>query len=252
MDIKLISFIETYLFSLSAEWLSIGTFAVSSLLLLLFLRVGGACGVFCFINLAYIASNIQVLHVAKFSFLNEPVALGTVLFAMTYLATDMLTEHYGPQKARTAVALSFLTQIGFSFLMLITLAHPPLQDHAGNVDLYKSMSLVFTPSLRILVASLISYYLSQLLDIAVFQKIATLTHKKWLWLRTIVSTSLSALADNIIFSTLAWVVLSPTPVGIRTLFITYILGAYMARLFVSVASVPVMYLSYTFLPKENH
>jgi len=252
MDHYLLSFINGTLSPLSPESLSAVTFVVAAALLLLFLRIGGAIGVFCFINLAYIVSNIQVLHAAQFSFLSEPVALGTVLFAMTYLATDIVTEHYGPRRARQAVALSFLTQVGFTLLMLLTLAHPPLPEHPGNGDIYKSMSTLFTPSLRILVASLASYYISQLLDIAVFQKIADMTHKRFLWLRTTVSTSLSALADNIIFSTLAWVLLSPDPVSLRTLIMTYILGTYVARVFVSIAGVPVMYLSYTALPKKNN
>ncbi len=252
MDTYLLSFIHGYLFHISPEWLSVLTFIIASLLLLLFLRVAGVAGVFCFINLAYLISNIQVLHVAKFSFLSEPVALGTVLFAMTYLATDIVTEHYGVQRARQAVVLSFLAQVGFTVFLLITLAHPPLNESITNRDIYGAMSTLFTPSLRILVASLISYYISQMLDIAVFQKIADVTHKRWLWLRAAVSTSLSAFADNVIFSTLAWVLLSPDPVSLQSLIFTYILGTYIARAFVAVAGVPVMYLSYYFLPKKTN
>jgi uncharacterized integral membrane protein (TIGR00697 family) len=223
---------------------------VASFFLLLFLRVGGAAGLFCFINLAYITANIQVLHVSDFSFLSEPVALGTVLFAMTYLATDMLTEHYGAAKARKAIVLSFIAQIAFTLIMLMTLAHPPMENHHGDGTIYAAMEVLFLPAPRIMAASVIAYCASQFLDIWLFKRLSDVTEKKHVWFRTAVSTLLSALADNIIFSTLAWIILSPTPVSVSTLIFTYILGTYVARAFVSIAGVPIMYASYRAKPKE--
>ncbi len=249
MDTVLKALVQNSLHHLSPEMLSIFSFLVASFFLLLFLRIGGAAGLFCFINLAYIISNIQVLHVAKFSFLDEPVALGTVLFAMTYLAADMLVEHYGAKQARKAIVLSFLAQIGFTLFMVTTLAHPPLEQQTGNRTIYLAMDTLFTPAPRLMIASLIAYFISQLLDIWLFKSISSATNKKYIGLRTSISTLLSALADNIIFSSLAWIFLSPQPVSFHTLIFTYILGTYVARALVSVAGIPVMYLSYSV--KEN-
>ncbi|MBX9977332.1 MAG: queuosine precursor transporter [Alphaproteobacteria bacterium] len=251
MDTALKSLIQTHLHTISPEILSIVLFCVAAFFLLLFLRVGGAAGLFCFVNLAYVAANIQVLHVAQFSFLSEPVALGTVLFAMTYLATDMLTEHYGAETARKSVVLSFLAQIVFTLVMFMTLAHIPLDNQQGNYKIYSAMEELFLPAPRIMVASIIAYGISQFLDIWLFKRLSDATSKKHIWLRTSASTLLSALADNVIFSSLAWIILSPTPVSFSTLVFTYILGTYIARAFVSVAGVPVMYMSYVFKPKDG-
>lgn len=249
MDAVLLSLLKGLTFS--SEGLSLFLFVISAVLLLLFFRIGGKAGLFCFVNLAYITANIQVLHLVEFSFLDQPVALGTILFAMTFLATDILTEHYGPRSARQAVALSFVAQIGFTLLMLITVAHPPLPDVEGNQLVHSSMITLFVPAVRIMVASLIAYFVSQFFDIWVFNKISHMTHRRFLWLRTSIVTLSSALLDNIMFSMLAWVVFSPNPVGWKTLFITYILGTYGGRAIVSIASVPLMYLSYKLKPKED-
>jgi hypothetical protein len=88
-----------------------------------------------------------------------------------------------------------------------------------------------------------------LLDIWLFQKIYTCTKGKYLWLRSFVSTSISAFVDNLVFSYLAWVLLSPDPVTFKTLVFTYILGSYLARLIASVLGVPIMYLSYYLKPR---
>jgi uncharacterized integral membrane protein (TIGR00697 family) len=231
----------------SPEVLAVLTLMVASVAILVLFRLYGMLGLMCYITMAYIATNIQVLHLAQYSFASEPVALGTVLFATTFIVSDIITEHYGAVKARMAIGLSFITQIAFTILMILTVTHPPLE----NAQVLNAMDVIFMPAPRLLVASLISYVISQLVDIWLFQKISKQTHKKHLWFRTFISTALSALVDNIIFSTLAWVILSPNPVSFNSLIYTYILGTYVARLLVSILSTPIIYLSYYCLPKNS-
>lgn len=248
---------DTFLFSklsaipLSIESLSILMALLSCGILLLCLRFGGAYGLISFMTMAYLACNIQVLHLAQFSFLSEPVALGTWLFAMTYLASDMLTEHYGAAHARRAVVLSFVTQIGFTALMIVCIWHPPLSNVPGNGEIHASLTHIFMPSVRIMIASVIAYACSQFLDIWIFQKIANMTQGRYVWLRTTASSALAALLDNIIFSSLAWVILSPHPVSWHTLIYTYILGTYGARFCVSLIGIPMMYVSYKIKPEAH-
>jgi uncharacterized integral membrane protein (TIGR00697 family) len=231
----------------SPEVLAVLTLMVASVAILVLFRLYGMLGLMCYITMAYIATNIQVLHLAQYSFASEPVALGTVLFATTFIVSDIITEHYGAVKARMAIGLSFITQIAFTILMILTVTHPPLE----NAQVLNAMDVIFMPAPRLLVASLLSYVISQLVDIWLFQKISKQTHKKHLWFRTFISTALSALVDNIIFSTLAWVILSPNPVSFNSLVYTYVLGTYVARLLVSILSTPIIYLSYYCLPKNS-
>lgn len=234
----------------SPEGLSIVLFLVGGCALLLFFRLSGVLGLFCFLNLAYLTANIQVLHMAKFSFAHEPVALGTILFAMTYLASDMMTEHYGAFYARRAVLISFITQITFVLFMSLTILHPPLSQYPENPTIHQAMRVLFMPAPRIMIASLVAYGVSQLCDIWIFQRISLWTNTRFLWLRTSLSTVIAALIDNIIFSYLAWVLLSPHPVNLEQLVVTYIMGTYLARILIAIAGVPLMYMSYRLKPKN--
>lgn len=250
MDNWLFHLLQQTTLSHSPEGLSVILFLIGGGALLLFFRLGGVLGLFCFLNLAYLTANIQVLHLAQFSFSHEPVALGTILFAMTYLASDMMTEHYGAFYARRAVLLSFITQIAFVLFMSITILHPPLPQYPENPEIHHAMRVLFMPAPRIMIASLVAYGISQLCDIWIFQRISLWTKTRFLWLRTSLATVIAALIDNIIFSYLAWVLLSPHPVNLDQLVMTYIMGTYLARMIIAVAGVPFMYISYRLKPKN--
>ena len=68
--------------------------------ILVFLKLFGYVGLYVYSALAVIIGNIQVLKTVDFFYSPEPVALGTVLFASTFLCTDILSEHFGKEKAK--------------------------------------------------------------------------------------------------------------------------------------------------------
>jgi uncharacterized integral membrane protein (TIGR00697 family) len=100
-----------------------------------------------------------------------------------------------------------------------------------------------------------SYLISQFNDVMVFQKIRAWTGSRHMWLRAGGSTAISALIDNIIFNSLAWVVfpwlLGEQPLGLAALIFTYIIGTYWIRLAMAVAEAPFIYLAGRFLPPED-
>jgi len=244
MDTSLILPFIGWLQALSAESLSFLTFSVCVASVLLLFRLFGAPGLYLYNAVIVIAANIQVLKVAPFLFSPEPVALGTVTFATTYLATDLLTEHYGKKVAQKSVWMSFAAHILMTLMMILVLGyHEPTGD-----KVHKAMVTLFAPSPRILLAGLLAYVISQFLDIFLFEWISRLTQRRQLWLRTNVAMLLSGLVDNALFSIFAWVILSPEPIGLSKLIFTYILGTYLARVIVAFLSTPVMYLSYWCLP----
>jgi uncharacterized integral membrane protein (TIGR00697 family) len=207
--------------------------------------------------LAVVAANIQVLKMAEFSLCAEPMALGTVVFATTFLVSDILTEHYGPAAARQALRLSFLTQILMFIWMILTLGHTPADYSKISPDLAatlvaneEGMLQLFAPSLRILTASLIAYFISQQCDIWLFQKIRHLSHGRFLWLRQNLSTALSGLLDNFVFALIAWVILSSNPISFSLLISSFVFASYVIRGVVNIAATPIMYLSYYCLPKK--
>jgi uncharacterized integral membrane protein (TIGR00697 family) len=232
---SLIAWLQT----LPVEAVEATTLLLGFALPIILLRLFGAVGVYAGLVVAILAANIQVLKQAQFSFLPDPVALGTAIFSSTYLAGDILTEYYGPKAARRGVYLGFVTYLAWVVLMLLTLGYKPL---AGD-DTQTHLMALFVPAPALFAAGMISYLVSELNDIWVFQYVKRVTQGRKLWLRTNASVLISALVDNTVFSTLAWVVFAATPVSLHTLLFTYILGTYLLRVVYSVLETPFMYLS---------
>jgi queuosine precursor transporter len=245
MDTSFIIPLVEFLQTLSTEFLALLTFICCAVSILILFRLFGSTGLYLYNAVIVLLANIQVLKVVPFWLSPEPVALGTVAFATTYLVSDILTEHYGTAVARRGVWLSFAGHILMTVMMIITLGY---SAPAGD-KIQEAMMSLFTPSPRILLAGLLAYAISQLLDISLFDWVARLTQRRWLWLRTNIATLLSGLVDNALFSIFAWVLFSPTPISLYSLIFTYILGTYVSRALVAFMSTPVIYLSYLLLPK---
>ncbi len=217
--------------------------------IVLLYRLFGAAGLYLYIVVAIIGANIQVLKAIQFSFYPEPVALGTALFASTYLATDILAERYGAKAARLGIWLGFSGFLLFNILMLLTLAFAPLtEDHAGEtmkwaLPYHDYMIALFMPQSALFMASMIAYLTSQFHDVWLFDWLKSKFNGRFLWLRNNVSTIISAFIDNAIFSIFAWIVFNPHPLPLSTVFFTYILGTYWERVIIAILDTPFCYLA---------
>ena len=114
--------------SISPDYIWIIFLLISFLAVLFFLRLFGEVGLYVYTVIAIIVANIQVLKAVKFSFFHESVVLGTVLFASTFLCTDILAEYYGVKKARKNVLIGFLGFLMMTILMLFTIGFKPLDE----------------------------------------------------------------------------------------------------------------------------
>ena len=230
--------------------------------ILVFLRLFGYVGLYVYSAIAIIAANIQVLKQANFDFfssINEkiipfyepsPIALGTILFASTFLCTDILSEYYGKEKARKNVLIGFCSFFLMTILMLVTIGIQPAEDEWVSM-VQESLAILFTPMTSIFVASMIAYLISQYFDIWFFSYLKTVSSNKLLWLRNNVSTAVSSLIDNTIFSIFAWIILNPNPFPLSDVIMTFILGVYLLRVFIAILDTPFIYLAKYFIPEEK-
>ena len=199
-------------------WLLLLVVCFSSVLAMM--RLLGAMGLTVYVAVAVIAANVQVLKPVQFSVFADPVALGTIVFASTYLCTDILAEHYGPGAARRAVLLGFAGYLVWTLLMVLTLGFAPLTpDQAGEglawaLPVNDAMAMLFRPAPALFAAGMIAYLISQYHDIWLYSLIRRMTGGRRLWLRNTLSTSVSALLDNVVFSVLAWVVFARPAHGV--------------------------------------
>ena len=233
--------------SLSTElmWLIMLLFCFTSILI--FLRLFGYIGIFIYSALAVIAGNIQVLKTVDFFYSPEPVALGTILFASTFLCTDILSEYFGKEKARTNVLVGFSAFLFMTILMIITIGFKPSEGDWVQ----ESLSNVFTPMTRFFIASMIAYLISQYFDVWFFNYIKNKFSNKYLWLRNNLSTILSSLVDNTVFSIFAWILLNPEPVNIYNVIMIYILGTYLLRIIIALLDTPFIYFAKFFIKKTD-
>ena len=236
----------SYLGSLNTfvVWIIMLIFCFSSILI--FLKLFSFAGLYVYSALAVIIGNIQVLKTVDFFYSPEPVALGTVLFASTFLCTDILSEHFGKDKAQKNILIGFVSFLFITIVMLITIGfNPSASDWAHD-----SLVNIFTPMSRFFIASMIAYLASQYFDVWIYSTIKNLTMNRFLWLRNNFSTILSSLVDNTVFSFLAWIILNPNPETFYNVIMIYILGTYILRIFIALIDTPFMYLSKIFVPRK--
>lgn len=216
---------------------------------LLMERLFGEAGLYAYVVLAILAANIQVLKAVQFSVYSAPVALGTVTFSSTYLATDILAERYGARSARRCVMIGFVSYLAFTVLMLLTIGMRPLTAEQAGTDMawalenHRHITALFVNSPALFLAGMIAYLTSQFHDVWLFERLKKATKGRYLWLRNNVSTALSALIDNFVFSVLAWIVFAAEPLPWKTVLVVYVLGTYVLRLVVALLDTPFMYLA---------
>ena len=250
--------------ALPTEAMLVIELAIVFSLIPLVLRPFGAAGMFIFIAIGIVAANVQVLKAATFAFYAAPIPLGTVAFSATYIATDVLTEYYGRAVARKAVWLGFSAMLLMTVMMILAMGYKPMgaeEAQASGMEWAlpnaEHIAALYMPQATLLIAGLTSYLISQFNDIFVFQKIRQWTGPGQLWARACGSTAVSALVDNTVFSTLAWMVFPwllgqhDQVVDLQTLIFTFILGTYWIRLFMAFVEAPFIYAARWFLPEED-
>ena len=122
----------------------------------------GKKGLFAWVAIAGILANLQVNKTITLFGLD--VAMGNVMFASSFLATDMLSEIYGKKVAKKAVVAGVSALVFFICFMQLTLAFTPSQFDIIS----PAMSEFFQMSVRTTVASVAMYALANVCDVYLF------------------------------------------------------------------------------------
>lgn len=182
------------------EFLLITSLLVSFGATLLFYKLFGKGGLFAWIAISSVFANIEVTVLVHAFGMEQ--TLGNTLFASSFLATDILSELHGKKDADKGVFIGILTTIFFIIFSLLWINYIP-----SDADwAMPSVKVLFSHTPRILIASLLGYAVSQLLDVWLYHKCWTLTEKKsgsrtkFLWIRNNFSTLISQLVNIVIFN----------------------------------------------------
>ena len=155
-------------------------------------------GLYVWLSIATILANLTVCKMIDvFSF---TTSLGNVLFASTFLATDIMSEKYSKKDAKKGVYLSIFSGITFIVITQLTLLFIPSSDDVVN----EAMKTLFAVSIRTTSASMLMFFISNMMDIHIYNKLKDKYPDK-LWLRNNVSTILCNCIENYFFNTLAFI-----------------------------------------------
>lgn len=212
---------------------------IDMFIVLLFLKLWGKAGIIACYVAHIILSQVTVqMQITLFSF---TTIFGSMLFAILFLCTDILTEHYGPKIAYKTIMMGAGVLLFFIFVIQAALLFVP----SSTNTVFSSFTALFSNQWRIVIADLlISYLIFQLLNVHIFHKIRILTKNKFLWLRSNAATMICQIFVAVLFFQIAFYGIIPQPI----LWQIIIVGLIM-KLIITIFETPYIYLSYKFLPK---
>lgn len=213
------------------------TLMLSFMSIILCYKYLGKNGLFLWIVVATLVSNIQTIKTIELFGLET--SLGTILYGSTFLATDILNYKYGLKESRKTIIYGFLSMIIMTVFMVICLSYEPSVNDFAQA----SLSTIFSFNIRITVASLVGFGVSQFIDTFLFHKLQKRYNK--LWISNNASTMVCQIIDTIIFTLIAYI-------GIMKFntIMEIMVSMYIFKLIVALLDTPFMYLA-TKIKKEN-
>lgn len=171
----------------------------------MFLALGIVCSV------CLVVSNI--LAVKQFDIhlfgITCPSTAGLLIFPISYIINDCISEVWGYRNARLIIWLSFLTNLMAVLMFQLSVRLTPSPHWAEMQSAYASV-LAQTP--RIAIASMFAFLSGSFLNAFVMSKMKLRQGGKRFWLRALASTIVGELADTFMFTCLGFLGVIPTKV----------------------------------------
>lgn len=157
---------------------------------------------------------------------------GAILFPLTYVLGDVLSEVYGFARARRVIVLGFVASVIASLAFLLVQV-APVGPGYENQAAFEAV-LGFVP--RIVAASIVGYLVGQLVNALVLVRIRERWGSEHLWARLIGSTVAGELFDTLLFCTIAFAGVIP-----GADFVNYVVTGYVYKVGVEVLLLPITY-----------
>ena len=201
-------------------------------------RIFGKAGLYCMSVIAMVLANIEVLIMVRAFGIEQ--TLGNVLFAVTFLITDILSECEGKKAANKAVWLGLFMSAFFLLTSQAWLLYTPSESDWVS----PAIATVFSNTPRMMFASVAVYAVSQLLDVWLYHRFWALTtrlsgsRERFLWVRNNCSTLTSQLINTALFTTFAFWGTYP----VETL-VSIFISSYAIYIVTSLLDTPALYLA---------
>ena len=167
---------------------------------------------------------------------------GVILFPVSYIFGDVLTEVYGYARSRQVIWTGFAANVLMAVVYWIVIALPP----ASFWNNQASFALTLGQVPRIVAGSLLGYLVGEFANSVVLAKMKIWTQGRHLWTRTIGSTIIGQAADTFIFVVIGFGGLWP----FRYLVLTA--GSlYAFKVLYEIAATPLTYVAVHFLKSRE-
>ncbi|MCM1321561.1 MAG: queuosine precursor transporter [Bacteroides sp.] len=213
---------------------------------LVFFKLFKEVGLYFWTIIATVAANIEVLILIRAFGLEQ--TLGNVLFASTFLVTDILSELYGKKEARRSVYAGIAASLAFIVLSQLWLMYTPSADDR----IMPAMRAVFSNTPRMMIAGILVYAVVQFFDVFLYHRWWQFTERKtgnkrrFLWLRNNGSTLVSQLLNAVLFTFAAF----GGTYDAATL-LSIIVSSYAVFIATSLADTPFVYAARRLAEKES-
>ena len=186
-----------------------------------------------------------------FSIAGIPMAFdaGTILFPISYIFGDLLTEVYGFKRSRRVIWVGFFCLALTSFIFFLVRNLPGESNwlvYAGQPAYDAILGGISTGG--IVLASLVAYLFGEYTNSVVLSKMKVATNGRWLWMRTIGSTLVGQGVDTLVFITVA----SLAGVFPWVIFPSLLLTNYLFKCGVEILMTPATYLAVGNLKKAEN
>ncbi len=128
------------------------------------------------------------------------VTAASIIYPMTYVLADVLTEVYGYRNFRPVIWGALFCNIAFALLAEVAILLPP----ASIWHEQEQFAMIMGHTPQIVFASMVSYLVGEFMNAYVLAKLKVKTQGKHLWMRTIGSTVVGQASDTIIFTAIAF------------------------------------------------
>lgn len=169
---------------------------------------------------------------------------GFIVFPLTYVIGDVLSEVYGFRPARRAVFLGFAMNVLAAFAFWVTI-YLPAADFYQNQAALENVVHAYT---QLIVAGLAGFIVGQTINAWVVVKIKERTKEKHLWARLVGSTFAGQLGDTLVFCSIA-----ANAIGISTFrdFAVYTALGWFYKTAVEVVMLPVTYRVIAYIKRHE-
>lgn len=187
-----------------------------------------------------ITSNIIIAKQISIGGIILPAAI--IIFPLSYIIGDILTEVYGYQQARRVIWLGFLCNLATVIAIWVAKVLPP----APVFEAQGAYERILGSTPRFLLASFVAYLAGEFSNSFVLAKMKIITKGRWLWTRTIGSTLVGQGVDTLFVLTIAFLGVLPLSVlGIMILSHWLVKSAY------EIIATPLTYVAVGYLKREE-